>query len=96
MTPTPEQIATKSTQVESQGALVRKLKAEGAPKEKITSALDDLKKLKEELKKLEAELPQVASSSAEKNIDRQVLDELLRKRFFFAPSFGVYGGTFVC
>ena len=87
---TQAEFELKQNEVEKQAALVRKMKAEGAERLHINHAVDDLKRLKEELKAIEATLPVAA---AEKKFDRAGLDDLLKKRFFFYPSFSIYGGV---
>lgn len=90
--------STKHRQVEDQAALVRKLKAEGThDKSSVTAEVDILKSLKAELVALEAELhaqqARDGATRAEKKFDRTALEELLRKRFYYVQSFGIYGGV---
>ncbi len=69
--------------VEQQAAKVKKMKAEGADANAIALEVDALKELKAQLAALEVT----------DKFDRASLEELLKKRFFYAPAFNIYGGT---
>ncbi len=68
--------------------MVRRLKSESAPKLEIQAAVAQLKARKKALEKCEAEL-----IPKEKVFDRNGLEDLLKRRFFYAQSFAIYGGT---
>ena len=86
----------KQHQVEQQSALVRKLKGEFAPKDQITAQVEILKALKVELVELEKEMAasSIIDGGGPKKFDRAALEELLRKRFYYATSFSIYGGSY--
>ncbi|KAI8823554.1 uncharacterized protein EV422DRAFT_493603 [Fimicolochytrium jonesii] len=77
--------ATKDA-VTKQGEVVKKLKLEKASKEQIQPEVDKLVALKEQLKQLS-----LKEDGADK-FDRATLESVLLKRFFYAPSFEIYGG----
>eukprot|EP00729_Bicosta_minor_P009703 gene9703-3439_t len=68
--------------VTQQGATVRTLKKGKAPKAEIDAAVAILKKLKAEI---EAVKP--------KEWDRTPFEDLLKRRFVYAPAFEIYGGV---
>ena len=70
-----------------QGDLVRALKSEGRPNLEVQAAIAELKKRKTVLEKKEKEL-----IPEEAKIDRAKLDDTLKRRFFYAPAFSIYGG----
>lgn len=77
-----------SAQVVAQGALVKDLKAKGAAQENIKSEVDKLKELKQKLAELTIE-----NEKKEGKFNRAALESLLVHRFFYAPSFSIYGGV---
>lgn len=80
--------------MEAQAAQVRKLKADGLAKDALQPEIEKLQQLKAQLQKLTLEHQAAAGSgAAAKKFDRVVLEELLRKRFFYTNSFAIYGGT---
>ncbi|XP_065896736.1 glycine--tRNA ligase-like isoform X2 [Dysidea avara] len=74
--------------VKEQGDVVRRLKEEGKPKGEITEAVAKLKEYKKKLEDGEKKL-----LPKEIKFDREGLESLLKRRFFFAPSFSIYGGV---
>ncbi|KAJ3062150.1 Glycine--tRNA ligase 1, mitochondrial [Quaeritorhiza haematococci] len=84
------------SEIESQGTLVRVLKAQNKEspsddlKLRIAAEVDKLKKLKAEREPIAA-----AAEAARKKdeFDRAGLESMLLKRFFYAPSFSIYGGV---
>ncbi|KNC96480.1 glycine-tRNA ligase [Spizellomyces punctatus DAOM BR117] len=86
--PAPDITALKDA-IAKQGDVVKALKAEKAPKERLQPELDRLLALKEELKQL---LLKEAQENEKNKFDRSGLESLLIKRFFYAPSFQIYGG----
>ncbi|KAJ3417282.1 Glycine--tRNA ligase 1, mitochondrial [Chytridiales sp. JEL 0842] len=69
-----------------QGDLIKAMKSQKKPKDEIQPLIDRLLALKTE-GALRAE------ASKEKKFDRAGLEALLLRRFFYAPSFGIYGGV---
>lgn len=74
--------------VKQQGDLVRELKNSNAPSTDLDLALRELKARKKVLTNKEKEL-----APPEEKFDRPKLEDLLRRRFFFIPSFEIYGGV---
>ena len=72
--------------VTKQGEIVKALKAQKLSKSEIQPAVDELIKLKADLNAL------LATEDGKGRFDRSVLESILLKRFFFAPSFQIYGG----
>lgn len=66
---------------------MRRLKEEGRPKLEIQAAVAELKVRKKALEQREAEL-----TPKEVKFDRSGLEDLLKRRFFYAQSFEIYGG----
>jgi glycyl-tRNA synthetase len=64
------------------------LKEEGRPKLEIQAAVAELKVRKKALEQREAQL-----TSKTVKFDRSGLEDLLKRRFFYAPSFEIYGGA---
>ncbi|KAI9098701.1 hypothetical protein DFS34DRAFT_86393 [Phlyctochytrium arcticum] len=83
----PDLAAVKDA-ISKQGDVVKALKAEKATKEKIQPELDRLLSLKKDLEALTLNESQKPKSK----FDRTGLDGLLIKRFFYSPSFEIYGG----
>ncbi|KAK3728147.1 hypothetical protein QZH41_019460, partial [Actinostola sp. cb2023] len=69
------------------GDLVRKLKENNAPKKDVEVAVKELKARKKVLEKTEKEM-----APQDEKFDRGKLEDLLKRRFFFVPSFEIYGG----
>ena len=65
---------------------MRALKTSGAAKEEIKAAVEKLSALKSELADKTPKLP------SKKAFSRPVFEDLLKRRFFYAPSFEIYGG----
>lgn len=57
-----------------------------SPKEQLDRAISELKNRKKLLEEAE-----VALAPHEASFDRAKLDDLLKRRFFFEPSFAIYG-----
>lgn len=74
--------------VKEQGELVRKLKTENAPANDLEVAIKELKVRKKALENKEKEL-----APKQEKFDRAKLEDLLKRRFFFVPSFEIYGGV---
>jgi glycyl-tRNA synthetase (class II) len=82
-------------EIERQAAKVTQLKAAASSgKPELQSEIDKLVALKKQLAALELTSTSPSAPAAPK-FDRGALEELLKKRFFYAPSFGIYGGSFV-
>ncbi len=68
---------------------MRSLKGEGCSKSEISAAITELKTRKKALDSKEKSLapatPQV--------FDKTALEDLMKRRFFVAPSFSIYGGV---
>ncbi|PAV82277.1 hypothetical protein WR25_03174, partial [Diploscapter pachys] len=72
--------------VKEYGDIVKKLKESNSPKEQLDRAISELKNRKKLLEEAE-----VALAPHEASFDRAKLDDLLKRRFFFEPSFAIYG-----
>lgn len=68
-----------------QGAVVRKLKSDGAQQAEITAAVSELKKLKLEVENEEKKYQ-------EPLFDKEGLDSVLLRRMIVVPAFEIYGG----
>jgi len=81
--------------VKKQGDLVCKLKADGKDAKtdaELQAAISELRQQKEELKTLiKSYTKQFASEKAD--IDREAVEDLLKRRFFYTPSFEIYNGV---
>lgn len=66
---------------------MRALKADGRTNLEVQSAVAELKKRKSTLERREKEL-----APREGKTDRAKLEDTLKRRFFYAPSFSIYGG----
>lgn len=75
--------------VTEQGEAVRGMKANKAPKDKIQQAVAKLLELKEQLKVEEDKKTAEKKESMER---RAGLEDLLLRKFFYIPSFEIYGG----
>lgn len=73
--------------VKEQGDVVRQLKTDGAPDLDVKKAVAELKTRKKKLEDKELEL-----RPAEEEFDRNKLEDLLKRRFFYDQSFAIYGG----
>lgn len=80
-------LATLEKSVKDQGEAVRALKTSGASKDEIKAAVEKLNVLKAELAAKTPVLP------SKKTFSRPVFEDLLKRRFFYAPSFEIYGGV---
>lgn len=84
-------LAALESKVAEQGELVRKLKADKAPKEKVDAEVATLKKLKSELEEAGKAL-RLASDDREEQ-RRGNFETLLTRKLFVIPSFEIYGGV---
>jgi len=82
-----DEVMTARAAVKEQGDLVKKLKAEKGLQNDIDLAVKELKARKRVLDQKE-----LALNPPEK-FDRGKCEDLLKRRFFYAPSFEVYGGV---
>eukprot|EP00048_Salpingoeca_helianthica_P015207 m.225618 g.225618 ORF g.225618 m.225618 type:complete len:669 (-) comp16741_c0_seq1:134-2140(-) len=82
---TPETAALEKA-IEEQGAKIRAMKGNSAPKEQIKAEVDALNALK-------AQLAEKQPKKATSDFSRPVFEDLLKRRFFYAPSFEIYGGV---
>nr|BAN20718.1 hypothetical protein [Riptortus pedestris] len=71
--------------VKEQGDLVRSLKANGAPELDVKKAVAELKARKKVLEDKELSLTPAT-------FDRALMEDLLKRRFFYDQSFAIYGG----
>ncbi|RKO86676.1 hypothetical protein BDK51DRAFT_29181, partial [Blyttiomyces helicus] len=76
--------------ITKQGDVVKALKSQKVSKDEIKPAVDKLLQLKENLKEHLAKMEAAGEGPAK--FDRSALEQLLTRRFFFAPSFQIYGG----
>lgn len=74
--------------LKEQGDLVRKLKAENAPVPDLEVAIKELKVRKKAFETKEKEM-----APKQEKFERSKLEDLLKRRFFFVPSFEIYGGV---
>lgn len=74
--------------LKEQGDLVRKLKAENVPVPDLEVAIKELKVRKKAFETKEKEM-----APKQEKFDRSKLEDLLKRRFFFVPSFEIYGGV---
>ena len=72
-----------------QGDLVRKLKEEGRPKAEVSAAVSELKVRKKALETKEKSL-----APKQHVFDKAGVEDLMKRRFFVAPSFSIYGGEY--
>eukprot|EP00004_Rigifila_ramosa_P003996 TRINITY_DN1437_c2_g1_i1.p1 TRINITY_DN1437_c2_g1~~TRINITY_DN1437_c2_g1_i1.p1 ORF type:complete len:797 (-),score=268.61 TRINITY_DN1437_c2_g1_i1:34-2256(-) len=79
-----------SLQVAKQGDYVRALKAAGAPKEEI---LKNIEKLAELRAALALHLKDISAPEAAEAFDRAGFENLLKRKYFVAPAFEIYGGV---
>jgi len=85
-------------QLEAQKELVRKLKTEKAPKDEIDAAVAKLKELKVAAGDAAPAAKGKGKGKAEEKPDperehRTKLEEMLRRRFWIAPAYQLYGGV---
>ncbi|XP_028391212.1 glycine--tRNA ligase-like [Dendronephthya gigantea] len=81
-------IDTLRSSVKEQGDLIRKLKEENADQIQIQQAVRELKHRKKVLEEKE-----LLSDSRFTKFDRPKFEDFLKRRFFFAPAFEIYGGV---
>lgn len=74
--------------LKEQGDLVRKLKAGNAPAPDLEVAIKELKVRKKAFETKEKEM-----APKQEKFERSKLEDLLKRRFFFVPSFEIYGGV---
>lgn len=80
-----EALAPLRAAVKEQGDLVRSLKASGAPEIDVKKAVAELKTRKKILEDKELSLTPAT-------FDRALMEDLLKRRFFYDQSFAIYGG----
>ncbi|TPX36192.1 glycine---tRNA ligase [Synchytrium microbalum] len=91
--------ATLDKELADQGTRIRDLKAQGTSKADLQPEVDRLKVLKDEKAKRVAAAPKAPTKEAApvangvKPFDRVALEAILTRRFFYAPSFAIYGGV---
>lgn len=91
-------LAEKQSAVESQGNSVRALKAAGAPKHDVDTAIEALNALKLQKASIERNLQAAVSgagngSAVTKEAFRQAVVNTLERRLFYIPSFKIYRGV---
>ena len=74
--------------VKQQGDEVRRLKAQNAPELDVKKAVAELKTRKKALEDKELEM-----RPKEEDFDRNKMEDLLKRRFFYDQSFAIYGGV---
>jgi len=82
-----QEVTAARAAVKEQGDLVKKLKAEKGLQNDIDLAVKELKARKRILDQKELQL------NPPEKFDRGKCEDLLKRRFFYAPSFEVYGGV---
>lgn len=80
-------LAALEQSVKDQGEKIRSMKAAGASKDEIKSAVEALNALKLELAE------KTPKAAPKKEFNRASFEDLLKRRFFYAPSFEIYGGV---
>jgi hypothetical protein len=78
-------------QVETQAAHVRRLKAEGKAKDALQIDIQRLQELKAGLAEMEKKMAELTTE--DKKFDRAAFEELMKRRFYYFPSFNIYGGV---
>ncbi|XP_062518357.1 glycine--tRNA ligase-like [Corticium candelabrum] len=73
--------------VKRQGDLVRKLKEDKAPEQDVQRAVSELKARKKALEDKEKSMVPKGA------FNRPGLEDLVKRRFFYAPAFSIYGGV---
>ena len=84
-----EQLAAAESAVTEKGVLLGKLKEQGADKGEIAQHANEYQQLRvnvEELRK-RLEMPRRLE------INKGTFDGIMKRRFFFTPAFGIYGGV---
>merc|ERR1712180_42316 len=82
-----EEVAKCRAAVREQGDLVKSMKSSNAPKADVDLAVKELKARKRTLEQKELQL------DPPEKFDRGKLEDLLKRRFFYAPAFEIYGGV---
>lgn len=89
-----KELVHKQSTIDAQANAVRKLKASGASKSDIDTAVQSLNALKLDKASLETQLQAALSGvSANRDAFRQALVNTLERRLFYIPSFKIYGGV---
>lgn len=87
----------KQAAVDSQGSVVRELKASGATKDALDAAIQELNALKLDKASIEKQLQAVLSNDNDNGLNkdafRQALINTLERRLFYIPSFKIYRGV---
>eukprot|EP00300_Choanocystis_sp_HF-7_P030623 c39499_g1_i1.p1 GENE.c39499_g1_i1~~c39499_g1_i1.p1 ORF type:complete len:694 (+),score=202.40 c39499_g1_i1:39-2084(+) len=84
---TEKEILALQAAITKQAEIVRELKEANAAKDKLKHPVEELKRLKTALETL------TQSNVSKFNLDRAACEDLLKRRFFFTPSFSIYGGV---
>jgi len=82
-----DEVAKCRAAVKEQGDLVKSMKSSNAPKADVDLAVKELKARKRTLEQKELQL------DPPEKFDRGKLEDLLKRRFFYAPAFEIYGGV---
>lgn len=77
--------------VTKQGALVRQLKADGAPAASVQEAVEELQALRKKLDEQSALCPQ--DDSNKWKVNKKALEDTMIRRMFVVPSFEIHGGV---
>uniref|UniRef100_A0A8C4NIR1 Glycine--tRNA ligase n=1 Tax=Eptatretus burgeri TaxID=7764 RepID=A0A8C4NIR1_EPTBU len=83
-----ESLAPLRLAVREQGELVKKLKADGAPRMDVDKAVAELKTRKKTL-----DVKELALQPQDDAIDRNKMEDALKRRFFYDQAFAIYGGV---
>lgn len=91
-------LADKQSAVEAQANSVRALKAAGAPKPDVETAIEALNALKLQKASIEKDLQAAVTGAADgsavsKEAFRQAVANTLERRLFYIPSFKIYRGV---
>eukprot|EP00741_Cyanophora_paradoxa_P001306 tig00000478_g1262.t1 len=81
-----------NAKITSQASQVRELKQAGADKAKIESAVEELKRLRADFEQ-KVKLYHKSTAGDSVSFDRAGLEGVLKRRFFIAPAFEIYGGV---
>lgn len=92
----PPSVSELEDSVRAQGEKVRDLKKVKAEAAVLLAAVEELKRLKTALAAVQVPGGVTAAAGEKaksKGFDRDGFDDLLKRRFFFAPAFEIYGGV---
>lgn len=92
-----QSLAAKRSEIESQGNNVRALKASGAAKPEIDTAIEALNALKLERASIERDLQAAMDAAGDGSVNREAFRQsvvnTLERRLFYIPSFKIYRGV---